>query len=818
MKRKISIIFLALLFAFSLSFGIACKTGEGDNKPPADSNVGGQTPPTPANPSTPSNPSGPSNPSQGGENPGDNQEQPVPGHEHTYSKTWTYDGEEHWRTSTCGHDVISDRDVHLYSGNTCTVCGYVKPEHTHTFSSVWTFDEKEHWHAADCGHDIVPDKIDHLLGDKGCLICDYRFPSKELSYYEITENGQVTGYGVDGIGSATDNDIVIPAEYNGKPVTEIASGAFFYCGFTTLTVPDSIVRVGSGAFEGCNNLRYNDYAGGVYLGNAFNPYLIFVKANNPSSATYKVHDFSRIIYDRAFKDCSNLQELDLSGRITYIGEYAFRGCGSLDNVVLPSSLKEIGEGAFDGCVSLSSIVIPDSVTKIGKGAFGNCGSLERATLSKNLTRIEDEMFLYCSQLAEIVVPEGVTYIGTMAFGYCQALDKVTLPDSLVSLGENVFGGCGNITYNQYDNAIYLGNDSNPYIVLMKVVDLSIDECEINEDTKIIYGSAFANCVLLKSISLPEGLLSIGNSAFYSTGLKSIFLPSSLIEIKDQAFYNCFFTQFNEDEDARYIGSENNPYLILYEIKDKSAETFTVREGVRFIYEQAFKDAENLYEVVLPQSLQEIRDGAFENCSELTDINLPESLTYIGGNAFYGCSSLSNVILPESLTYIGGNAFYGCAIQNIIIPDSVTYAGAGAFKNCTNLKTVKMSAGMTDLSEEMFSGCTSLLQVNIPYGIKYISGQAFDSCTSLESLDIPESVIDIANFAFSGCSSLKSLKIPVRVENIGVDAFKGCDSLREFVFDGTVRQWTDLKDSYCWNYFKGVKITCSDGDITIRNDN
>ena len=88
-------------------------------------------------------------------------------------------------------------------------------------------------------------------------------------------------------------------------------------------------------------------------------------------------------------------------------------------------------------------------------------------------------------------------------------------------------------------------------------------------------------------------------------------------------------------------------------------TYSIKEGVRIICDEAFFFCESLSSLVFPNSITSIGDDAFGGCCSLTDIVLPEGVNSIGERAFHNCSSLTSIVIPDGVTSIGDWAFYDC---------------------------------------------------------------------------------------------------------------------------------------------------------------
>ena len=155
---------------------------------------------------------------------------------------------------------------------------------------------------------------------------------------------------------------------------------------------------------------------------------------------------------------------------------------------------------------------------------------------------------------------------------------------------------------------------------------------------------------ITAVRLPEGLTSIGTTAFYLCGqLTSITIPDSVTRIGERAFEVC------------------------HSLKEVSLPAhLSSIEASAFGYT-------GLTSLTIPDGVSSIGDLAFPNCEQLTSVTIPGSVTSIGGWAFGNCSSLRSVTIGSGVTSIGMLAFNYCpSLTSVTIPDSVTSIGERAF--------------------------------------------------------------------------------------------------------------------------------------------
>ncbi|MBQ8515262.1 MAG: leucine-rich repeat protein [Ruminococcus sp.] len=526
-----------------------------------------------------------------------------------------------------------------------------------------------------------------------------------LQYRQIDGMSAVTVTGSD---QALSGDLVIPEYFSDMEVVRIEDGAFEgQTGLTSVTVPDTVQRIGARAFYGCSALEQADventlqYVGeeafaetAWYTAHAQDELMILdgvvLISAGENVSELALPETVRVIASQACMDHTALTSVVMTACTGYVGARSFSGCTNLSDVILPNGVKDVGDYAFAEC-AVTRIVIPATVLSVGAGAFVNCTFLEQVILWDGVVRIGSNAFLGCSAVEQLSIPDSVTQLGSGVFRKCSNLQKVVAGSRIAAIPDYAFQECTSLSSVTIRGAV----------------------------TRIGIG-AFNKCTSLQAIALPDSLMDIDAEAFQSCmSLTEVNIPASLRSVGVNAFFDTALVKRLQTEQA---GSSyviwDGQVLLSYRGEDEKA---VIPEGVTLVAGAAFAANETICEIVLPEGLRSLSAYAFDALDTLEQIYIPDSVSHIGAYAFWDCISLREIILPASLTCINEGVLFGCeqlvyaeipqgveqilneafrytALSDVTLPESVTYVGDSAFYDIAALGEIVVNNPLCELDE------------------------------------------------------------------------------------------------------------------------
>ncbi len=288
-----------------------------------------------------------------------------------------------------------------------------------------------------------------------------------------------------------------------------------------------------------------------------------------------------------------------------------------------------------------------------------------------------------------------------------------------------------------------------------IIDWIKGDYYIQPETKVICNSALCNCWGFEKVILPNGLIKIGDSTFYTCrSLKSIEIPNSVSDIGKWAFYHCGLL------------------------------SLSIPNSVKSIGEWAFAGCEELKYLNLSNGISKLENGIFSGCYELEEVVVPNSVRAIGKNAFSYCKKLKIVYLSNRIREIGEKPFIGCEnLLSIVVPKGTKWRYEHLLPDYID-KIVESESRPLKLSTEI----TSIDWENrreeedgAAYssdGKRLLAFASYDY--NAKGYQIKEGTIVICDLAFNNYENdnhfLEEVFIPSSVKTIGENPFAGCIGL------------------------------------------
>ena len=537
--------------------------------------------------------------------------------------------------------------------------------------------------------------------------------------------------------------------------------------------------------------------------------------------TYQV----KAVGNNAFMNCNKLTSLTLPEGLVSIGNYSFQST-KIKDIVFPATLKSIGDYAFMYC-NLSTVSLPDGLESIGGRTFYYMSNLKKVILPSSLTAIGDYAFYNNQNLSSVEshivepfdISEGVFATSStwnsekQAYDYAPSLAKLYVPIgskskytaakgwnmfAAVEEGELKEGFDGALKYSYSTGsteATVIQDDSYKELTEV-IIPATATLGGKTYQVKAVGNDAFKSCNKLTSLTLPNGLVSIGKYSFYNIGVKEIVFPTTLKSVGDYAFMYCKMSAISLPDGLESVGSyafynmsslqkvllpssvtSIGDYAFFYcqnlsSVESHIAEPFDISESVfassstwdntssAYIYspslaklyvpigsksKYAAAKGWNMFAAVEEGELKEGFDGAlkYSYSTGSTEATVIQDDSY---------KELTEVIIPATAT-LGGKTYQVKAVGN------------DAFKSCNKLTSLTLPNGLVSIGNNAFQN-TRMSSMTLPSSLKTIGNSAFEYCYNLVSVVIPDGVEKIGNRAFSNMSRLEKITLPSTLKEIG----------------------------------------------------
>ena len=414
----------------------------------------------------------------------------------------------------------------------------------------------------------------------------------------------------------------------------------------------------------------------------------------------------------------------------------------------------------------ASVILPDTLKTIGNAAFALNGTLT-----------------YENAMTSITFPDGLEEIGATAFQNSK-LTAVSIPDSVTTMG----------------NATFTGSQE-------------LQAIKLSANVKKIPASAFMNGGISLSefgtLVVPEGVVSIGKSAFAGRHVEEVVLPSTLETIGDQAFENHQLTKLTLPTNVKTIGKR--VFRVVQEGLEHKLSTVSLNEGLETIGQEAFVGSV-ITEVELPSTVtlshaNKSADLIFGTSKAaaypIVTVKVADKTKAQEWNTTLA-NQKSHIVVYDKLVGSGwtlddftydGTTITGWSesgqlkrqtIRTLVLPDQtpdgqdITAIGEAAFKipdaeveitkfgvNSPNgMTSVVLPEKATVIGKEAFSQ-NALVRVDFT-GITSIGGSAFYGNDLVEAI-LPDTVTELGDGAFSA-NDITEIRLSSGVTVIPAGAF------------------------------------------------
>ncbi|MFR3347300.1 MAG: leucine-rich repeat protein [Christensenellales bacterium] len=539
----------------------------------------------------------------------------------------------------------------------------------------------------------------------------------------------------------------------------IGDYAFYGCtGLTEIIFPETLKRIGEGAFGVCYNLFEINIPAGVEVG--ARAYYNCVQSNSQGQIVSGPNKITigdgAVIGQEAFAVCEGVFSLELGNDVT-LGVGAFYLCSNLGRgTVELGNLTEIPEACFGMNLSLENIDL-SGVKKIGANAFSTNyngqvtgGSLTEIDLS-SVEELGDYAFFGQTSLEDVTLGSELKEINKYAFAYCVTLTEINLDNVEIIREGAFFNNIGSVNL----------TDTYPGAGLTEL-DMP--------NLRIVEAGAFEYAIWVEKVNMPK-VEEVGEMAF--SGLLATATDSSGNQ------WNVILSSLKEvtlPTDSEIDVVLNNGAFYL----SGSLETINC-ERVVSMGDAVFMYCMSVKEINAPECTQ-IGEMCFYEAESATKIHVP-LIEEVPDGAFFGTEALTSVELPDVVRF-GDGAFNGTGLESFTFTQKeIESIGDGVFAYAENLHEFTRTVnGKTTDSFNLGSGY--FVEDGVLYGTLPNGGYQLISYPAQKEdrvYTVLDNTVRIGTGAGAGSAYLEVLVLPRTLKTIGDSAFYDCEKLKTIEF-------------------------------------
>lgn len=438
------------------------------------------------------------------------------------------------------------------------------------------------------------------------------------------------------------------------PVTQIPASGFKGTSIETMSLPNSVIRIGDYGFHGCTSLKsFNVPANVENIGGVtfFNTPELSSLTVSPANRAYEDRDDDAIYVKGENTLLKGTKNTRFSGTVDTIARNAFSYVSGFSYLDLPDSLTTIENAAFSYMRDMRGIHIPSGVTSLGSQVFAGCNSLETMTVdAKTAPDVSDTTFQNIAPSGTLYYSENSDYSAWLSddpyylgyyhwnetggtYGYPELCADVRNGVKSVVTGEDA-----TLMVNWLNSGNAVTNDFSgvPTIRELNLSGLTqLTEPQQMMQVGLNSGIRTLNLSNLQSVS---GYRSLA-AAFQGQNLSGTLDLNSLATVSgDQAFYRAFAQQPLSGVSLKRLSYLGGNSAFCETFKGNTAITaftfppITDAPSVTSTFKSTFSGCTNLSSVTLTG----FSDAAFANMTlnsgwEGTFIGCPVSTLKIGGD-------------------------------------------------------------------------------------------------------------------------------------------------------------------------------------------